>query len=140
MMSGSGGASGNGPKLSTRYGKPHTWQNPPHNEAIEQELARREAAGHTGLRKNEAQVNAQNMRVDDPNPLARHRFRKPDVSSRRPDGLRHNTNYVSNPRDLQRELDAFSSMVRADPMAIQELFLIDGTLVRRYVPPGIGFP
>jgi len=140
MMGGADGTSESGPKLSTRYGKPRTRQNPPHNEAIEQELARREAAGHTGLRKNEAQVNAQNMRVDDPNPLARHRFRKPDVSSRRPDGLRHNTNYVSNPRDLQRELDAFSSMVRADPMAIQELFLLDGTLVRRYVPPGIGFP
>ncbi len=47
MMNGAGGASTGGPKLSTRYGKPHTRQNPAHNEAIEKELARREAAGHT---------------------------------------------------------------------------------------------
>lgn len=58
----------------------------------------------------------------------------------RPDGVRHNTNYVSNPRDLQREVEAFESMVRADRKAIQELYLLDGTLVRRYVPPGVNFP
>ncbi len=58
----------------------------------------------------------------------------------RPDGVRHNTNYVSNPRDLKRELEAFESMKRADPDAILELYLLDGTLVRRYVPPGVGFP
>ncbi len=140
MMDGSGGGSGGGPKLSTRYGKPHTRQNPAHNEAIEEELARREAAGHTGLKKNEAQVNAQNLRANHPDPRAKHRFRKPDVSSRRPDGVRHNTNYVSNPKDLRRELDAFQSMVAADPKAIHELYLLNGNLVRRYVPPGVSFP
>jgi hypothetical protein len=31
-------------------------------------------------------------------------------------------------------------MKRADPDAILELYLLDGTLVRRYVPPGVGFP
>jgi hypothetical protein len=67
-------------------------------------------------------------------------FRKPDVSSVRPDGVRHNTNYVSNPKDLQRELTAFDSMGRADRKAILELFLLDGTLVRRYVPAGVSFP
>ncbi|HZH16702.1 MAG TPA: hypothetical protein VE057_20275 [Archangium sp.] len=140
ITGGAGGGSGGGPTLSTRYGKPHTRKNPPHNEAIEEELARREAAGHTGLKKNEAQVNADNMRVNDPNPLARPRFRKPDVSSRRPDGVRHNTNYVSNLKDLRRELDAFHSMVQADLKAIHELYLLDGSLVRRYVPPGVSFP
>lgn len=68
------------------------------------------------------------------------RFRRPDASSLRPDGIRHNTNYVSNPRDLQRELDAFEAMVRADQKAIHELYQLDGTLVRRYVPSGVSFP
>ncbi|HZI07175.1 MAG TPA: hypothetical protein VEZ71_24365 [Archangium sp.] len=126
--------------LSTRYGKPHTRQNPPHNEAIEEELARREAAGHTDLRKNKPQQNASKIEVYDRMPIKGVGFRRPDVSSIRPDGIRHNTNYVSNSRDLQRELDAFDSMVRADKEAIHELFQLDGTLVRRYVPPGVSFP
>ncbi|HEX5746328.1 MAG TPA: hypothetical protein VFZ09_08790 [Archangium sp.] len=140
MTDGEGSASGGGPKLSTRYGKPHTRKNPAHNEAIEEELARREAAGHTGLKKNEAQVNAQNLRVNNPNRQAKPRFRKPDVSSLRPDGIRHNTNYVSNQKDLRRELEAFNAMVQADPKAIHELYLLDGTLVRRHVPTGVSFP
>ena len=140
MMSGGGGASGSGPKLSTRYGKPHTRQNPPHNEAIEEELARREAAGHRDLRKNKPQQNASKLDVYDRMPTKGVGFRRPDVSSIRPDGIRHNTNYVSNSRDLQRELDAFDSMVRADKQAIHELYQLDGTLVRRYVPPGVSFP
>ncbi|WP_309891159.1 hypothetical protein [Archangium sp.] len=140
MMDDAGGASNGGPKLSTRYGKPHTRQNPPHNEAIEAELAKREAAGHTDLRKNQPQQNANKVDVYDRKPIKGVSFRKPDVSSVRPDGIRHNTNYVSNPRDMQRELDAFEAMGRADPSAIHELYLLDGTLVRRYVPPGVGFP
>lgn len=68
------------------------------------------------------------------------RFRKPDASSLRPDGVRHNTNYVSNAKDLQRELDAFEAMIRADPDAIHELYMLNGTLVRRYVPPGVQYP
>ncbi|WP_147332903.1 hypothetical protein [Archangium gephyra] len=140
MMDDSGGSSGSAPKLSTRYGKPHTRQNPPHNETIEEELARREAAGHTDLRKNKPQQSASKADVRDREPVKGVGFRKPDVSSIRPDGVRHNTNYVSNPRDLQRELDAFESMIRADPKAIHELYLLVGTLVRRYVPPGVNFP
>ncbi|MFY0566416.1 hypothetical protein ACN28E_21625 [Archangium lansingense] len=140
MMDGEGGASGSGPKLSTRYGKPHTRQNPPHNEAIEEELARRETAGHTDLRKNKPQVDATRQRVYDDKPLNRVRFRKPDTSSVRPDGVRHNINYVSNPRDMRRELDAFDAMVRADRNAIHELFSLDGTLIRRFVPQGVSFP
>ena len=140
MMDDVSGASGGGPKLSTRYGKPHTRQNPPHNEAIEEELARREAAGHTDLRKNKPQQNASKVDVRDREPVKGVGFRKPDVSSVRPDGVRHNTNYVSNARDLQRELDAFESMIRADPKAIHELYLLSGSLVRRYVPPGVSFP
>jgi hypothetical protein len=140
MMDDGSGVSGAGPKLSTRYGKPHTRQNPPHNETIEEELARREAAGHTDLRKNKPQQNASKLDVRDREPVKGVGFRKPDVSSLRPDGVRHNTNYVSNPRDLQRELDAFESMIRADPKAIHELYLLGGTLVRRYVPAGVSFP
>jgi hypothetical protein len=139
-MDDAGGTSGGGPSLSTRYGKPHTRQNPPHNEAIEKELTRREAAGHTGLRKNKPQVNADGKPLDDPALAGGVRFRKPDVSSVRPDGVRHNTNYVSNARDMQRELDAFAAMQRADRSAIHELYLLDGTLVRRYVPSGVSFP
>jgi hypothetical protein len=135
VMSGSGG-----PALSTRYGKPHTRQNPPHNEAIEQELARREAAGHKDLRKNQPQLDAKRQNVYDQNPVKGVRFRKPDASSLRPDGVRHNTNYVSNPRDLGRELEAFDSMLRADPTAIHELYLLDGTLLRRHIPSGVSFP
>ncbi len=41
---------------------------------------------------------------------------------------------------MKRELEAFYSMKRADPEAIHELYLLDGTLVRRYVPPGVSFP
>lgn len=134
------GGSNGGPALSTRYGGPHTRQNPPHNETIEAELARREAAGHTSLRKNQPQLNGQQQPVYDSTPVQGVRFRKPDVSSIRPDGLRHNTNYVSNPRDLRRELDAFESMVRADRRAIHELYQLDGALVRRYVPAGVSFP
>ncbi len=139
-MHGGGRSSGGGPKLSTRYGKPHTRQNPPHNEAIEQELARREAAGHTSLRKNKAQMDADGEPIYDPASTAGVRFRKPDVSSIRPDGVRHNTNYVSNPQQMQRELDAFDDMVRLDRAAIHELYKLDGSLVRRYVPPGVNFP
>ncbi len=133
------GASGGG-KLSTRYGPPHTRENPAHNEAIERELAAREAAGHTGLRKNKEQLNAQGRAVRTEKPVKGHRFRRPDASSLRPDGVRHNTNYVSNPRDLQRELDAFEAMVQADERAIHELYQLDGTLLRRYVPPGVSYP
>jgi hypothetical protein len=140
MMNGAGGASPGGPKLSTRYGKPHTRQNPPHNEAIEKELSRREAAGHTNLRKNQPQKDADIEEVLDPQPVKGIRFRKPDVSSIRPDGVRHNTNYVSNPRDLRREVEAFESMVRADQRAIHELYQLDGTLVRRHIPAGVSFP
>lgn len=128
------------PKPSTRYGPPHTRENPAHNEAIERELAEREAAGHTELRKNKAQWNSRGERVFDEAAEQGPRFRKPDVSSLRPDGVRHNTNYVSNPKDLQRELEAFEAMVRADQNAIHELYLLDGTLVRRYVPRGVTYP
>jgi hypothetical protein len=129
-----------GGRLSTRYGPPHTRQNPTHNESIERELAAREAAGHTDLRKNKAQLNARGNRVFDEEAVGGPRFRKPDVSSLRPDGVRHNTNYVSNPRDLKRELDAFEALRNADPDAIHELYLLDGTLIRRYVPAGVSYP
>jgi hypothetical protein len=135
-----GQAANNGGELLTRYGPPHTEQNPLHNNTIERELAAREAAGHTDLLKNKAQVNAQRQPAIAPNPAAGKRFRRPDVSSLRPDGVRHNTNYVSNPRNLQRELDAFDAMVTADKKAIHELYLLDGTLIRRYVPQGVSFP
>jgi hypothetical protein len=135
-----GGNGGNGPKLSTRYGPPHTRKNPPHNEAIEEELARRETAGHTDLRKNKAQEAADGRRVNDTKPVKGVRSRRPDASSVRPDGVRHNTNYVSNPGDMRREIEAFDALIRADPHAIHELYLLDGTLVRRYVPSGVSFP
>lgn len=133
-------SAGSDTALSTRYGPPHTRSNPPHNEAIEEELAVREGAGHIRLGKNKAQTNAANRRVFDPAPAKGVRFRRPDASSVRPDGVRHNTNYVSNPKDMSRELEAFEAMQRADPRAIHELYTLDGTLVRRYVPPGVGFP
>jgi hypothetical protein len=136
MLNGTGGP----PGLSTRYGKPHTRENPPHNEAIENELSAREAAGHLLPRKNKPQLNAEGRRVHDPNPVKGIRYRKPDASSVRPDGVRHNTNYVSNPRDVSREVEAFEAMVRADLEAIHELYLLNGTLLRRYVPPGVSFP
>jgi hypothetical protein len=139
MDGGAGGAS-HGAQLSTRYGPPHTQQNPPHNEAIERELAAREAAGHTDLRKNKAQVDARGQPVPVEKPVNGTRFRRPDVSTLRPDGVRHNTNYVSSPRDLKRELEAFEAMKLADDRAIHELYLLDGTLVRRYVPPGVSYP
>jgi uncharacterized protein YidB (DUF937 family) len=133
-------SSGSSPILSTRYGSPHTRSNRPHNEVIEDELAAREGAGHTRLDKNKAQRDAAGERVFDPRPVRSTRFRKPDASSLRPDGVRHNTNYVSNPKDLQRELEAFEAMLRADPDAIHELYMLSGTLVRRYVPPGVQYP
>jgi hypothetical protein len=132
--------SGNNPVLSTRHGPPHTRSNRPHNEAIEDELAVREGAGHTRLDKNKAQRDAAGDRVFDTRPVRGTRFRKPDASSLRPDGVRHNTNYVSNAKDLRRELEAFEAMHRADPDAIHELYMLNGTLVRRYVPPGVQYP
>jgi len=126
--------------LSAHYGPPHTRSNPPHNESIEDELATREGAGHTRLDKNKAQTNAANRRVFDPTPVKGVRFRRPDAASVRPDGVRHNTNYVSNPNDMSRELEAFDAMRRADPRAIHELYNLDGTLVHRYVPPGVSYP
>ncbi|MCP3141663.1 hypothetical protein [Pyxidicoccus xibeiensis] len=139
LASSSQGA-GSGTAVSTQYGGAHTRKNPPHNETIETELARREAAGNRDLRKNQPQVDAHGAKVKDPNAGGGAGFRKPDASSLRPDGIRHNTNYVSNARDLRREVEAFDAMVRADPWAIQELYLLEGTLVRRYVPPGVSFP
>jgi hypothetical protein len=129
-----------GTRHSTRYGPPHTRQNPPHNEAIEQELAAREVAGHSKLAKNKAQMDAMGERALDRQPVKGVRFRRPDASSVRPDGVRHNTNYVSNPKNLKDELDAFESMVRSDLEAIHELYRLDGTLVRRFVPPGVSYP
>jgi hypothetical protein len=131
---------GSTPKLSTRYGPAHTQQNPAHNEAIERELAAREAAGHTDLRKNKGQVDAKGKSVPDTKPPDRTHPRRPDAASLRPDGVRHNTNYVSNPKDLKRELDAFEAMREADKNAIIELYYLDGGLVRRYVPPGVDYP
>ncbi|HYI00206.1 hypothetical protein [Hyalangium sp.] len=139
-MNGGAGGSGSSAGLSTRYGPPHTRANPPHNEAIEKDLASREATEHSRLRKNKAQVDAKDSPLLDPKPVGGTRFRRPDASSVRPDGVRHNTNYVSNLRDLKRELEAFEAMRRADPKAIHELYLLDGTLVRRYVPAGVKFP
>lgn len=133
-------SSSSGAVLSTRYGSPHTRSNRPHTEAIEDELAARESAGHTRLDKNKAQRDAAGDRVFDTKRVRGTRFRKPDASSLRPDGVRHNTNYVSNAKDLQRELDAFEAMRRADPDAIHELYMLNGTLVRRYVPPGVQYP
>jgi hypothetical protein len=133
-------SSSSGPVLSTRYGPPHTRSNPPHNEAIEGALSSRQGAGHTRLDKNKAQRDAAGDRVFDTKPVRGTRFRKPDASSLRPDGVRHNTNYVSNAKDLQRELDAFEAMLRADPDAIHELYMLNGALVRRYVPPGVQYP
>jgi len=138
MMANSG--AGSGARLPTRYGPPHTRQNPPHNKAIEKELAAREAAGHSKLAKNKAQMDATGERVLDRQPVNGVRFRRPDASSVRPDGVRHNTNYVSNPKNLKDELEAFESMVRSDPKAIHELYRLDGTLVRRFVPPGVSYP
>lgn len=140
MMNGGAGGSGSRAGLSTHYGPPHTRQNPPHNEAIEKELAARERAGHTDLRKNKAQLDEKGDRVLDDRPGNGPKFRKPDVSSLRPDGVRHNTNYVSNVHDIRRELAAFEAMVRADGNAIHELYLLDGTLLRRYVPLGVSYP
>ncbi len=37
-------------------------------------------------------------------------------------------------------LEAFEAMCRADPNAINELYLLDGTLVRRHVPAGVTYP
>lgn len=136
----SASASGGASTPSTRYGPPHTRQNPAHNEAIEKELASREAAGHIDLRKNKAQMSAEGTRLFDQNPASKPRFRRPDVSSVRPDGTRHNTNYVSDPKDLQRELEAFEAMKRADPGAIHELYMPDGRLLQRYVPAGVQYP
>ncbi len=129
-----------GSKSLNRYGPSHTKENPAHNEAIERELAAREAAGHIDLRKNKAQWNSRGERVFDAESTNGPRFRRPDVSSLRPDGVRHNTNYVSNPSDLKRELEAFEALVRADRRAIHELYLLDGTLVQRYVPAGVAYP
>ncbi len=41
---------------------------------------------------------------------------------------------------MKRELEAFDSMVRTDSDAIHELYLLDGTLIRRFVPTGVSFP
>lgn len=41
---------------------------------------------------------------------------------------------------LKDELEAFDAMVRADSGAIHELYLLNGKLIRRYVPPGVVFP
>jgi hypothetical protein len=136
----SGTTSSEASKLPTHYGPAHTRKNPPHNAAIEKELAARQSAGHSDLQKNKAQVDAEGARVFDDKPVRGIRFRRPDAASVRPDGVRHNTNYVSNPREMQRELEAFDSMVRSDPQAIHELYLLNGTLVRRYVPAGVNFP
>ena len=136
----SGSPPGAAPKLSTRYGPPHTRKNPRHNEAIEDDLAAREAAGHTDLRRNRQQVDANLQPALDRNPIKGIRFRRPDASSIRPDGTRHNINYVSNAKDMKRELDAFDSMIRADKSAIHEVYLLNGKLIKRYVPPGVQYP
>jgi hypothetical protein len=41
---------------------------------------------------------------------------------------------------MKRELEAFAAMVRADSNANHELYLLDGTLLRRFVPTGVSFP
>ena len=84
-----------------------------HNNAIEYELDIAEQQGATAIKKNGNQVDI------DGNIVKANRQRKPDAAYTL-NGKRYNTNYVSNyeldnTRELNRELQAFLDMCKADP-------------------------
>ena len=53
--------------------------------------------------------------------------------------MRHNINYVSNARDMPRELEALKSMVEADGHAITSCTRSTEHWFEAY-PPGVTFP
>ena len=105
----------------TKWGAAHTRTNEKHNNAIEDELDRavNNNADINSIRKNKWQVDAQGNYVLD----AQGKHRRPDASYVI-DGVRYNTNYVSNPNnvdEVKREIEAFLAMSEADPDAVYSL-------------------
>lgn len=110
---------GEGDKESrTRWGSEHGKGNVKHNNAIEDDLDAAFNNGATDIRKNRVQRDANGNRV-----YSNGTYTRPDASYVM-DGVRYNTNYVSNPNDIneiERELEAFAKMVEADPNAVNRL-------------------
>jgi len=105
----------------TNWGPEHGKGNVKHNNAIETELDNAAARGATDMSKNMVQRDINGNRVYTSNGG----YTKPDASYVI-DGVRHNTNYVSNykldnVKELNREIDAFNKMIKADPDAVTRL-------------------
>jgi hypothetical protein len=98
------------------WGPEHGRGNIPHNDAIETELDWAAGEGATSIRKSLVQRNAVGERVYAPDGS----YLYPDASYVL-DGIRYNTNYVSNLNDLEREIRAFEKMSLADADAVHTL-------------------
>ncbi len=110
----------------TNWGNEHGHNNPPHNNSIEVELDWALNMGATDIAKNGWQRDASGNYVSYTDPVTnRQRRIRPDASYTI-DGVRYNTNYVSNNNslsELKRELTAYQHMIEADPDAINTLVI-----------------
>ena len=114
----------NGSRIN--WGTEHGFNNPPHNNSIEVELDWAFNAGATDIVKNGRQRDANGNYVYYTDSVTgKQRYIRPDASYTI-DGVRYNTNYVSNNTslsELERELTAYEHMVEADPDAVNTLVI-----------------
>ena len=109
------------------WGTEHGINNPPHNNSIEVELDWAASVGATDIKKNCGQIDAAGNKVYYIDPATgKSRIIKPDAGYTI-DGVRFNTNYVSNNRSksaIKREMEAYEHMVEADPEAVNTLIIL----------------
>ena len=109
------------------WGTEHGRNNPPHNNSIEVELDWASSVGATDIMKAKRQVDAAGndvFYIDSVTGKKRRIF--PDAGYTI-DGVRFNTNYVSNNRSksgMEREMEAFKHMAEADPDAVNTLVIL----------------
>ncbi|MGN0402833.1 MAG: RHS repeat-associated core domain-containing protein, partial [Acetatifactor sp.] len=108
----------------TNWGTEHGRNNPPHNNSIEVELDWASSMGATDIAKNGWQRDASGNFVTYTDPVTNRQRRIQPDASYTIDGVRYNTNYVSDNSTLsglERELTAYQHMVEADPDAVNTL-------------------
>ena len=106
------------PKSRETWGSEHGKNNSKHNNAIEDELDDAYFNGATNIRKNRQQINANGEKIY----YEGNKYRRPDASYTL-DGVRYNTNYVSDLNSYLKEFDAFMDIYFADPNAVNRLII-----------------
>lgn len=106
------------PESRETWGSEHGRNNSRHNNAIEDELDSAYFNGATDIYKNKQQVNANGEKIY----YNGSKYIKPDAAYTI-DGVRYNTNYVSNINNFLIEFDAFMDIYFADPEAVNRLII-----------------